>query len=448
MSETDGDTEQSTTTVASTMTQGSSGTTGETDDSATGTSIDTTAGDGSTMTETAGPECTDSTECTDPLLPVCEGMSCVGCNDAADPDAACQASDAATPVCGSEGACVECTDQQSAACGGQTPVCGADAVCVGCDEHAQCPESACHLDGDQAGACFEASEVVEVGSAAELSAAVAGLSAGDDVVVRLAAGSYGVTVDFGAAAEVAILGTGDPVILGDGARAVDVFGDGILYLSRVDVVNGSGDGLACQGEAVWLDDAAVRNNAGVGLDISGGCRAHLRRSVVASNSGGGIDVSGGELNILNSAVGRNGDGFSSLFGGISANSATLDLRYSSIVANSSVDSGSSSLQCIGATSGSVSNAIIVADGNSVDVCASLDFSGVAADEMLGGENQSVGSAISTWFVSPATNDYHLTASGEAVFMDIAQWTKGDPLTDIDGDAIPQEMPSFPGYDQP
>ncbi len=33
-------------------------------------------------------------------------------------------------------------------------------------------------------------------------------------------------------------------------------------------------------------------------------------------------------------------------------------------------------------------------------------------------------------------------------MDIAQWTKGDPLTDIDGDAIPQEMPSFPGYDQP
>ena len=98
MSETDGDTERSTTAVASTMTQGSSGTTGETDDSATGTSIDTTAGDGSTMTETAGPECTDSTECTDPLLPVCEGMSCVGCNDAADPDAACQASDAATPV--------------------------------------------------------------------------------------------------------------------------------------------------------------------------------------------------------------------------------------------------------------------------------------------------------------------------------------------------------------
>ncbi len=171
------------------MTQGSSGTTGETDDSATGTSIDTTAGDGSTMTETAGPECTDSSECTDPLLPVCEGMSCVGCNDAADPDAACQASDAATPACGSEGACVECTDQQSAACGGQTPVCGADAVCVGCDEHAQCPESACHLDGDQAGACFEASEVVEVGSAAELSAAVAGLSAGDDVVLVLAAGT-------------------------------------------------------------------------------------------------------------------------------------------------------------------------------------------------------------------------------------------------------------------
>ncbi len=438
-------------TVASTMTQGSSGTTGETDDSATGTSIDTTAGDGSTMTETAGPECTDSSECTDPLLPVCEGMSCVGCNDAADPDAACQASDAATPACGSEGACVECTDQQSAACGGQTPVCGADAVCVGCDEHAQCPESACHLDGDQAGACFEASEVVEVGSAAELSAAVAGLSADETAVIVLASGDYtGVTDEVTGSAEVAFIAADGASISGNSGFAVlGVSGDAIVYISGLSVgPNGTGAGLNCSGEAVWLDDAAVRNNAGVGLDISGGCRAHLRRSVVASNSGGGIDVSGGELNILNSAVGRNGDGFSSLFGGISANSATLDLRYSSIVANSSVDSGSSSLQCIGATSGSVSNAIIVADGNSVDVCASLDFSGVAADEMLGGENQSVGSAISTWFVSPATNDYHLTASGEAVFMDIAQWTKGDPLTDIDGDAIPQEMPSFPGYDQP
>ena len=33
-------------------------------------------------------------------------------------------------------------------------------------------------------------------------------------------------------------------------------------------------------------------------------------------------------------------------------------------------------------------------------------------------------------------------------MDIAQWDEGDPLFDFEGDAIPTDMPSFPGYDQP
>ncbi len=254
------------------------------------------------------------------------------------------------------------------------------------------------------------------------------------------------TVDFGAAAEVAILGTGDPVILGDGAQAVEVFGDGIVYLSRVDVVNGSGDGLACQGEAVWLDDAAVRNNAGVGLDISGGCRAHLRRSVVASNSGGGIDVSGGELNILNSAVAGNVG--SSAGPGIRATSSTLGITYSTIAENGTFASPDN-LECLSGSSGSVANSIVVGPGgDSVVGCSALEWTTNAVDGSgLGGGNVDVGNLDGTWF-SPAANDYHLTASGEAVFMDIAQWTKGDPLTDIDGDAIPQDMPSFPGYDQP
>ena len=449
--ETDGDTEQSTTTVASTMTQGSSGTTGETDDSATGTSIDTTAGDGSTMTETAGPECTDSSECTDPLLPVCEGMSCVGCNDAADPDAACQASDAATPVCGSEGACVECTDQQSAACGGQTPVCGADAVCVGCDEHAQCPESACHLDGDQAGACFEASEVVEVGSAAELSAAVAGLSADETAVIVLASGDYtGVTDEVTGSAEVAFIAADGASISGNSGFAVlGVSGDAIVYISGLSVgPNGTGAGLNCSGEAVWLDDAAVRNNAGVGLDISGGCRAHLRRSVVASNSGGGIDVSGGELNILNSAVGLNGNDLTSQIGGVAVDGTQVSVTYSVVAGNRALASSRASLYCSGGVSGEVRNSILVAGGDSIDGCGSLTLETNAVDAALQGANENVGAISASWFSSLGANDYHLTASGEAVFMDIAQWTKGDPLTDIDGDAIPQDMPSFPGYDQP
>ena len=345
---------------------------------------------------------------------------------------------------------MECTDQQSAACGGQTPVCGADAVCVGCDEHAQCPESACHLDGDQAGACFEASEVVEVGSAAELSAAVAGLSADETAVIVLASGDYtGVTDEVTGSAEVAFIAADGASISGNSGFAVlGVSGDAIVYISGLSVgPNGTGAGLNCSGEAVWLDDAAVRNNAGVGLDISGGCRAHLRRSVVASNSGGGIDVSGGELNILNSAVVLNG-GSVSAFGGIGADGTAISISYTSVVANDSSGAGAS-LRCVGANSGTVRNSIVVGeDSGSVD-CGDVTVSLSAVDESgLGATNEPVGSFVPGWFVNPAANNYHLTASGEAVFMDIAQWTKGDPLTDIDGDAIPQDMPSFPGYDQP
>ena len=33
-------------------------------------------------------------------------------------------------------------------------------------------------------------------------------------------------------------------------------------------------------------------------------------------------------------------------------------------------------------------------------------------------------------------------------MDIAMWEDGDPTADVDGDDIPTDMSSFPGYDQP
>jgi hypothetical protein len=56
--------------------------------------------------------------------------------------------------------------------------------------------------------------------------------------------------------------------------------------------------------------------------------------------------------------------------------------------------------------------------------------------------------MSSWFAMPDMGDYHLTTSGETEFADIAMWQEGDPLTDIDGDPIPTDMPSFPGYDQP
>ena len=109
--------------------------------------------------------------------------------------------------------------------------------------------------------------------------------------------------------------------------------------------------------------------------------------------------------------------------------------------------------CAGGESGTIRNNIIVAGGNTVDGCAAALFDNNAVDDGgVGGSNDNVGGAVPGWFASVGTNDFHLTDSGidpgVDVFMDIAQWEDGDPVADVDGDPIPTDMPSFPGYDQP
>ncbi len=65
-----------------------------------------------------------------------------------------------------------------------------------------------------------------------------------------------------------------------------------------------------------------------------------------------------------------------------------------------------------------------------------------------GTNVDIGAAMPAWFVELGMNDFHLSAAGEGVFADIAMWQDGDPITDVDGDAIALGAPSVPGYDQP
>lgn len=412
------------------------------------TTVDPDTGSGTDEPTTTGPVgCMSNDECTDAEAPFCDGEgNCVACDGMPEPDAACEGADAQTPVC-EAGACVECTEENAGACEGTTPVCGVGNTCEGCTEHAQCPESACHLDGADAGACFDAADVVNVANTGELTAALGGLGAEDDLVVRLGTGTYGVTVDVGLA-EVALLGSGDPVLSGDGSRAVDVFGDGTLYLANVEVVNGSGDGLSCSGASVWLDDAEVRNNAQVGMDVSGGCEAHLRRTVVRANSEGGIAVDGATsaLFLENSVV---ADNVGATAGpGLRVLAAELFMTYSVVVSNGTFASPDN-LECLSGAGGSVRNSILSGpNGDSIVTCNALSFGTSAVDTAgLGGSTMNVGPYDSAWF-SPTDGIYTLTASGQTEFMDIAQWSEGDPLFDFEGDAIPTDTPSFPGYDQP
>ncbi|MEM9463602.1 MAG: hypothetical protein AAGF11_56210 [Myxococcota bacterium] len=143
-------------------------------------------------------------------------------------------------------------------------------------------------------------EVVPVTNAAELVAAVAGIKVEDQAVLVLEPGLYTTTVDIGDSTEVAIIGSGvSPTILaGDGARAVEVFGDVTMYLSNVEVSNANVavDGLECSGRAVWVDDSRLDANR-IGIAASGGCFIHARRTAIIENTSRGIECSGGDLSL-------------------------------------------------------------------------------------------------------------------------------------------------------
>lgn len=421
-------------------TMSSSGTTG----------TDTGATSSSESGSSTGPQCVDDDECVDAEAPFCSAEgSCVSCDGVSEPDMACAQLEPSTPVCDG-GACVACTEDDVGACDGQTPVCGEGNVCAACSEHSQCPESACHLDGEQVGACFDAEDVVEVANAAELEMAIAAIGANEDRVLVLTGDSYAaVGVDFVADAELALIGDGSQLISGNsGGGFMQNGGGSIVYYAGVAVGgNVTGDGIACSGTSVWLDDSEVRNNAQVGLDVSGGCAAHLRRTIVRSNSGGGLILNGSFVEISQSAISTNLGSNP----GIQLINGTLEATYSTFVGNFASGATPDSMQCTNA-SGFIRNSVVLGDGApSISGCETgmIVWENNAVDtDGFGASNVNRGAWNSLWFSMPDSGDYHLTEAGEDVFMDIAMWQDGDPLMDIDGDAIPTEAPSFPGYDQP
>ncbi|MCA9705221.1 MAG: hypothetical protein KDK70_05135 [Myxococcales bacterium] len=295
-------------------------------------------------------------------------------------------------------------------------------------------------------------EVVPVADAVELAAVVAGLEANDRAVLVLEPGFYPTTIDFGDSTEVAVIGTGinPPILTGDGARVVEVFGDAIVYLSNVEVSNSNvaGNGLECSGTSAWIDDSLLDANR-IGIDVTGGCFVHARRATITANTDRGIECLGGDLSLRNCAVGLNGNGFTSSVGGLMLTNATVDIVYSTIVANQSSVSAEASVSCAGGELGEIRNSIIASAGGGIDGCAGITLANNAVDDGgIGGSNVDVGAAMGNWFMGLATGDLHLSATGAGVFADIAEWQATDPTMDVDGDPIPSGAPSFPGYDQP
>ena len=85
------------------------------------------------------PQCTTSSDCTDPTAPFCENQFCVA---ACGSDADC-ATMAGTPLCASWGACVACLDDTTCTMA-DAPVCDGSAhACRGCVADSECTSGIC-----------------------------------------------------------------------------------------------------------------------------------------------------------------------------------------------------------------------------------------------------------------------------------------------------------------
>lgn len=435
------DTEPSTLTSSGAGTDGpSSG--GTTDSSGTSTldptenpstTVDPTEGEteSATATDTGiGDPCDSPDDC---ASGVCFETECVPCGDTPDPDVACSDSDSATPFCSADGSsCVACT---ASSCDGSTPACDPEAGCVACDEHSQCPDSACHLGGPDTGSCFDVADVVEVSDTAEFDAALDSITSGSQRAIHLLAGEYSTLIAVDLGEEVALIGEPGTTLTG-GATNLIYHNGGRLYLHRLEIDTGPNRAIAVASDAaIWIDDVTVANY-NTALNVFGGSAIVRRSQFRGTQFEGGLVVinEGASLVATNSGFGPQGNPALSTAG-------ELDLRYVTIAGNTQ------GVECFPQASGQIRNSILVNPGTTNVGCGgNLNYIDNASDAFSFGED--VGAYDTAWFTISSGSTFFLSASGQAVFEDIADWDEGDPLVDIEGDPRPTKVRGYPGVDEP
>ena len=384
----------------------------------------------------------------DPSRPYCSPAGhCVDCTE--------------LPSCGpplpacdpGSGLCVECVPGDAAACTGDAPVCdAATQTCVACTAHDQCPESACDFF---TGACFPADSVFwlnrydpnckpGIGSEDEpfcalADAAAAIAAAGQPVTLKIHQGSYSGALVVPTKQELALLNIDAPLglvaLAGGGAGLLDlksgakVIADGLTLRA-----NPAGHGVIATNANLWLDRCEISDNQGLGLALTATV-AELRRSVITNNGQRGVDVAGGALRLLNTFVTFNGKVEKG--GGIVAHDlATVDVLYSTLIANEAAAGFAANLRCDEDQGWKVDvrNSVIVAKaGDSLDCPATISTSALDRDP-AGDGNLSISFDALLGFFTVKGGVY--AAKAGTALATVARWAHGDPTTDYEGDPRP------------
>jgi hypothetical protein len=367
---------------------------------------------------TSGPTgCQSSDECMDPAAPICDDEVCVGCNAVGDGDVACGDRDPGTPACAEDGSCVQCTDENTGACGDTTPFCdAATSTCVPCTYHEQCPSGACRI---ALGSCFDPLDVHQVGDGQTY------------VTITEAVETIGENL------EVVLVLHGGP----DFNEAVTLSGDGTAYafLSADEQppqwvrTSGMGPTLSVEdGAEVYVHNVRFTGNlfTGAAAVSADDARVYFDRAAVVANQGGGIALTNGAYaQVRNCFVG----GAAGARPAIGADGGTLEVSYSTLGGNGI---NAVALTCDGATV-SVRNSILVAEDDAPEIACDATITYSATESGVAGPgNVAVSDMEYGWFEGYIGGNFSLTGPGAGVFADIAQWNTGDPSVDIDGDLRP------------
>ena len=304
-----------------------------------------------------------------------------------------------------------------------------------CTSHEDCLESrACHLDGPQAGTCFDVSQVVTVVGDDELLEVLEGIQDTDVIAIHVFTTWEGdidyFNMRFEGNVEVAIIGREDDYPLSfhgieeDGL--LQVASGAIVYVDNVIIgENPAGSGIDCDGGTVWAYRTRLDRNHEA-LDARGGCQAHLSRVSMARNASRTILVrgSGTSLELSNAMVAGDPDGDEPIV----VEDGVATITYSTIT---SYESGPPTVSCNDAAQVEIRNSILLTPSATPEIdCigASLEHSVAGNDH--GSTNLAVGSVHPQWFESYLGGRLHLGESHP--FEPIAVPVPGDPQFDIDG----------------
>jgi hypothetical protein len=197
------------------------------------------------------------------------------------------------------------------------------------------------------------------------------------------------------------------------------------------------------GTVLYMDGLQVSQSAAQGLTVNDAF-AWVDRSRIVDNNGGGILAqNGAELVLRNCFVGGSVNNVPAFL----VDDATAEVLYSTVAAGFGT---ATALTCDATSNVLARNSLFVAETNTAELMCDAMLERNATEADLGGTNVSLGEMSTTWFVDYARGDFHLTATHPVAIATTAQWTTGDPLTDIDGDLRPtvDGMPDYAGADVP